>query len=72
VNTIINDDLAARPEWAKVPDLGRQWKLGRHLILENFQENEPESAHVASIRVATAGFLKKAESTSAGKHSTNT
>jgi hypothetical protein len=37
-------------------DLGKQWKLDRHLILENFRENEPESAHVASTRVPIEGF----------------
>jgi hypothetical protein len=27
-------------------DLGRQWKLSRHLVLENFRENELEPANV--------------------------
>jgi hypothetical protein len=40
-------------------DLGRQWKLGRHLILENFRENEPESAHVASPEYPLQGFRGK-------------
>jgi hypothetical protein len=40
-------------------DLGRQWKLGKHLILENFQENEPESTHVASTRVPIVGFRRE-------------
>jgi hypothetical protein len=37
-------------------DFGRQWKLGRHSILQNFRENELKSAYVASARVPIARF----------------
>jgi hypothetical protein len=37
----------------------RQWKFGRHFILENFLENEPEPAHVAPARIPIARFRRK-------------
>jgi hypothetical protein len=40
-------------------NLGRQWKFGRHSILQNIQENEPESAYAAPARLPSARFRMK-------------
>jgi hypothetical protein len=37
----------------------RQWKFDRHLVLENFREDEPEPAHVAPAGIPIARFRRK-------------
>jgi hypothetical protein len=40
-------------------DLGRQWKLSKHLILENFRKNEPEQHMLHPPEYPLQGFEGK-------------